>query len=103
MSVERKPSSIESNLRFLAAVAVALFAALILALVLVQNLLIGSEQTLENVVVPAQQDIARLHAAVAGMFERQAQISSTTSSAQLESLRERGRLEETLRGAHREL
>lgn len=103
MSLERRPSSIESNLRFLATVALALFAALLVALVLVETLLVGSEQTLEKVVEPVQQDIAQLHAAVAGMFRRQAQMSSTASSTQLESLRERGRLEQALRGAHQEL
>jgi two-component system, chemotaxis family, sensor kinase CheA len=92
-------SSIEYNLRFLSAVALGVFTALILALVLVQHSLVASQKTLANVVVPAQQNLGRLDSAVAGMFERQARISSSTGSRQLEALRDRSALQSELEGA----
>ncbi|HEY8088184.1 MAG TPA: ATP-binding protein [Polyangiaceae bacterium] len=95
--------TIESNLRLMSGVALALFAALILALVLVQQSLVSSHRTLETVVVPVQQDLGRLDAAVAGMFERQARVSSTVSSTQLEALRDRAGLQSELEGAQARL
>jgi HPt (histidine-containing phosphotransfer) domain-containing protein/two-component sensor histidine kinase len=96
MNDRRQRSTIESNLRFLSVVALALFAALILALVLVQHSLVASHRTLEAVVVPAQQDLGRLDSAIAGMFERQARVSSTTSSKQLQALSDRTGLQSEL-------
>jgi HPt (histidine-containing phosphotransfer) domain-containing protein/PAS domain-containing protein len=103
MNEPKKRSTIEYNLRVLSAVALALFAALISGLVLVQHSLVASQQTLETVVVPAQQDLGRLDSAIAGMFERQARVSSTTSSKELEALRDRTGLQSELQGAQSQL
>jgi hypothetical protein len=102
--IERtEQSTIESNLRFLRVVALAMFAALIVALVLVQQSLVASNRTLEAVVVPAQQALGRLDSAVGGTFEREARVSSTGNSKELAGLRDRAALEAELEGAQSDL
>jgi two-component system chemotaxis sensor kinase CheA len=96
MAESRPPSAIEANLRVLGAVAAAVLAALVLGLILVQQSLVASHRTIETVIVPAHQDIGALQTAMAGMFARQAQISSTTDSSQLAPLRDRSALESAL-------
>ena len=103
MNEQPQRSSIERSLRLLSGAAAGFFAALIIGLIVVQQSLVASQRTLSTVVVPAQQDLGRLDSAVAGMFERQARISSTTASKQLEALRDRAQLQSDLVGAQEQL
>jgi len=95
--------TIEANLRLLSTVALALFGALILALVLVQWSLVSSHHVLDGLVVPAQQDVARLHGAVGAIFREQAAVSSSMSSAELAAVQDRAQMHAQLQDAQKRL
>jgi signal transduction histidine kinase len=77
----------------------AVFAALAATLFFVQRSLDRSQRQLAELAMPAEAHIAQMEAALNAAFRRQSQIGATTTTAQLEQLRDRRSVEEMLREA----
>jgi HPt (histidine-containing phosphotransfer) domain-containing protein len=90
---------LEHKLILVGAVGGALFVTLVATLFLVQHQLGAVQRRLVERAMPAEQQVARLEASIGAAFGRQAQVSSTTSPAQLEPLRDRSAVEPPLRQA----
>jgi HPt (histidine-containing phosphotransfer) domain-containing protein len=89
----KKPRSIEANLVSLALTVGLLLAVLVLALVGVERSLGGTLERLGSSTMPAQQGITGLRHAVSRLFERQVQVLSARSEAELAPLQNRAPIE----------
>lgn len=97
MQAVRGQGALEDKLVLLGVIGGGLFCVLVATLFYVQHSLGDVQERLGEQALPALQEIARLESAIAGAFSRQAQISTTSASAQLDSLRDRSRVEQPLR------
>ena len=92
MSKKPEPESIEANLLTLGALAGTLGAILLIALIAVGQALGGRLQQMQGSIVPAEQAVAGTQHAMADLFQRQSQVLSTRSSAELDAHRDRSGL-----------
>jgi len=92
----KSPTSIERNLILLGGVGLGLFVVLVGALFVVQTTMGTQQRRLQQIIVPIQQDVAGLEGAIAAAFAREADVSSTGSTAQLEPMRNRTDIERRL-------
>jgi len=88
---------IEGNLRLLARAGLAMFVALTATLLFVQFMLGGQVRDLEVNAVERQQALGAVEASMGALFERQAEVLSSTTVEQLKPLADRGALERELR------
>lgn len=99
----RSPTSIERSLLLLAGVGLGLFLVLVGALFVVQTALGAQQHRLQQTIVPIQQDVAGLEGAIAAAFAREADVSSTGSTSELEPMRDRTDIERGLSQARTSL
>jgi len=99
----RGNGGLEAKLILVGALGGALFVTLVATLVVVQQQLGRVQARLVEQSMPAEQQLARLEASIGAAFGRQAQVSSTVSTAQLAPLRDRSAVELPLRQAAGEL
>lgn len=92
----KKPRSLEGNLVSLAVALGALLVVLVLTLFVVEQALGSKLERLGNSTMPAQQAITGLSRGMARLFERQAQVLSTRTEAELAPLEARAKIEQDL-------
>ncbi|HEY0190900.1 MAG TPA: PAS domain-containing protein [Kofleriaceae bacterium] len=95
----RGRGGLDDKLVLIGAIGGVLFVALVATLVLVEHRLSSVQDRLVRQALPAEQEVSRLEASVGAAFGRQAQVSSTVASEQLEPLRDRTAVEQPLRAA----
>src|SRR5262249_14375334 len=103
LNAARGHGRLEDKLLLVAVVGGVLFVTLVATLFIVQHQLGSVQRRLVEDSMPAEQQIARLESSIGAAFGRQAQISTTISSAQLEPLRDATAVEAPLREAAHEL
>ncbi|HXN30740.1 MAG TPA: ATP-binding protein, partial [Polyangiaceae bacterium] len=89
-------TNIRRNLITLAGVALAMLLLLLGALFAVQATMSAQHHLLQDVLLPLEQDMTALQGALSAAFQREADISSTTGSAEVAALRDRGAVERAL-------
>src|SRR5450432_1320052 len=90
------PRSIESNLASFGLALGSLLVVLVLTLFGVEHALGARLERLGYATMPAQQAVAGLRHAVSRLFERQVQVLSTHTEAELEAIRDRHAFENAL-------
>jgi PAS domain S-box-containing protein len=89
-------TDIRRNLKTLAGVALAMLLLLLAALFAAQATMSAQHHMLQEVLLPLEENMTALQGVLSAAFQREAEISSTTASAEVSALRDRGAIEQAL-------